>query len=123
MCAFHPYFVLLFFRCHSFKLNETVTVNVSASNEFTTLYAVVLGRPGIIYSKIYSSSERSFQTFKLELSSEMVPEATLFVYYYQSTGEIIYDRLVLPFEKQLPNQVTGGLDGLADLTHFLVLID
>lgn len=37
----------------------------------------------------------------------MVPEATLFVYYYQPGGEIISDKTVLNFGKILPNSVSN----------------
>jgi Alpha-2-macroglobulin bait region domain len=80
-------------------------VNVTASNEFKTLTAVIFDRTKVVFSETFSSTSRNVQAFDFEATSEMIPEATLFVYYIQPSGEIIHDRTVLSFEKRLPNYV------------------
>ena len=79
---------------------------MTATKDFSELYAVVMGRRGVIFSEVYTGPSRVSEIFNFTATSQMLPEATLFVYYFQPTGEIIFDRVDLSFDKALPNKVS-----------------
>ena len=86
-------------------MNQIIPVKVQATKDFLELHAVVIGRSGIVLSRVFTGLSRFSENFNLTTTPEMLPDATLFVYYFQPTGEIIFDRLALSFDKALPNKV------------------
>lgn len=68
--------------------------------------AVVIGRTGIVYSNSFLSSNSDTTSFSFTATPDMVPEATLFVYYHEASGEIVHDRVDLKFNDQLPNDAS-----------------
>lgn len=87
-------------------MGNSVTVKVRSSSELKKVHAVVLGRVGVSFSKTLQATEPDSLEFSFEATSEMVPQATLFVYYYQPTGEIINDKVLIKLDQKLPNHVS-----------------
>lgn len=70
--------------------------------------AVVIGRSGILFSDTFLSENSETTSFSFVVVADMIPEATLFVYYHERSGEIIHDRVLLKFNEKLPNNVSDN---------------
>lgn len=79
-------------------------VQVQSSHELSSLSVVVIGQKGIVHSEQFIIDAKDFN-FGIVASNQMKPEATLFVFYHEETGEIVHDRVTLRFDDSLPNRV------------------
>jgi len=108
------------------KINQEVSVDVAATEEFESLTYQVLGRGDVIVSKTIPVSPTQNYNFKFLASFAMVPKASLIVYYIRSDGEIISDTLKMEFADELQNFVSFLFAKLKRdnlLTHTCLQID
>lgn len=87
--------------------NKEVEVEIRGIADPEHVSAVAIGRTGIVYSNSFLSSNSDTTSFTFTATPDMTPEATLFVYYHDASGEIIHDRVELKFDEQLPNDVSS----------------
>lgn len=103
------YLFYLNFYPHSLEVDKNVDVEVKSSTELSKLYYVVIGRTGILENKAkdFSKNEHEYK-FSFKASSWMVPEAQILIYYIHHSGEIVYDRVSMSFDVDLPNNVSDS---------------
>lgn len=90
------------------KINQDVSIDVTATEDLTQLTYQILGRGDVIISRtIQVPQARSFN-FKFLASFAMVPKASLVVYYIRPDGEIISDQLKIEFGDELQNSVSAS---------------
>jgi hypothetical protein len=92
------------------KVGEKVKISVEFRGEWENLIVVVIGRTGLVSTKVVPTSPeieaKQKVTIELPVTNLMVPSAHVIVYYIQQLGEIVYDRIKLDFEGKFPNQVS-----------------
>lgn len=60
----------------------------------SAVYYIILGRSGLLFNKKQEINfEERHATISFKVSKEMSPACRVFVYYIQSSGEIIYDQI------------------------------
>ena len=67
-------------------------------------YSLIFGRKGIVKSETHQGLESSL---RIQVAPEMVPSSNLVVYYYQPSGEIVFNQIKLEFEQVLGNFVSA----------------
>jgi hypothetical protein len=78
---------------------------VSGNGEENVLHSVVIGRIRILHHATHDNLNENQLEFEFIATKEMLPTASLIVYYIQYSGEIIYDRISLEIEAPLTNEV------------------
>jgi len=68
----------------------------------------VISRSGIVHHETHEIPEdgATEASFTIPVTSLMAPAANVIVYYIQSTGEIIYDKMKIHVENPMPNFVS-----------------
>lgn len=82
-----------------------MSIDVIATEEMSQLTYQILGRGDVIISRtLQVPNSRNFN-FRFLASFDMVPKASLVVYYIRPDGEMITDQLKIEFESELQNFV------------------
>lgn len=87
---------------------------MEGNGEWNELYSIVIGRTGLVHHakhtdfKNRGDEDSKNYTMKFDIKSNnwMAPKSNLIVYYIQTTGEIVYDRIQMTFDTPLPNNVS-----------------
>jgi Alpha-2-macroglobulin bait region domain len=91
------------------KINKEVKIEVEGNGEWKDLYSVVIGRTGIVHNIVHKLTKKQIDDKKMQFdftaTSWMVPSANVIVYYIQDNGEIIYDKIQIDFDSDMPNNV------------------
>jgi len=67
-----------------------------------------MSRTGVAHHETHEIPENGATeaSFSISVTSRMAPAANVIVYYIQSTGEIIYDKMKIHVENPMPNFVS-----------------
>lgn len=87
------------------EINSDVNVEVQTTETVKELFYQVLGRGDIIVSGAVQVPNAKSSTFKFLATFAMVPKAQLVVYYIRADGELVSDRIDIPFSSDLANFV------------------
>lgn len=91
------------------KINEGVTVQISATEEMSYFTYQILGRGDVLVADTVLVEPKSkTHTFKFTASFSMMPKAELIIYYLKD-GEIVSEKKELQFDAQLPNAIEVSL--------------
>uniref|UniRef100_A0A336LNM3 CD109 antigen n=1 Tax=Culicoides sonorensis TaxID=179676 RepID=A0A336LNM3_CULSO len=87
------------------EINSDVHVDVKTTEAVKELFYQVLGRGDIIASGVVQVANTNSATFKFLATFAMVPKAQLVVFYIRPDGELVSDRVDIPFSSDLANFV------------------
>lgn len=88
------------------KLGKKLKVLVQGNIvDRTDIYSLVVGRTGIIHHTKHEEFDDGFLKFNIKTSNDMAPSSQLIVYYFQLSGEIVYDIVSLDFEILMTNEL------------------
>jgi Alpha-2-macroglobulin bait region domain/Macroglobulin domain MG4 len=86
---------------------KTVAVSVQGTELMQEIYYYVIGRGTLLLSGHCRWEGKDHKTtFEFPTNFQMVPTATLLVYYIRSDAEIVSDRLKLTFEDDLSSKIS-----------------
>lgn len=102
------YIFFIFFFIIIYRDENLVEVNVKGNENLKELHSIVIGRTGIVYQNSHEIDleDKKF-SFTFPITKWMAPECNLIVYYMQSKGEIIYDRIRMKFDAQTDNNIVS----------------
>ena len=81
-------------------------LNVKSSVELKILCYVVVGRTGIVKTECPEYEGKYHEAdIEFTITTWMLPEAQILIYYIHHTGEVIYDHTTISFDNSLPNTV------------------
>ena len=99
-----------FFSVNSLKVNRKVKIKAVIIKENTDddpIFCVVMGRHGIIKKYSFKPNQGSMvYDISFVATSEMAPAVEILIYYIHYWGEIIFDKLELNFDSEIPNNVS-----------------
>jgi len=87
-------------------VGQDVKLEVSSTADLRILHSIVIGRTGVIHNATHKPNFKKQYTLKFQATPWMMPKASVIVYYMHVTGELVYDRVELNFNNQLPNYVS-----------------
>lgn len=91
----------------SLKIGNHISVQIEATRSMKDVHSVVFGSSGIIHKQSKFVGEATSHRLSFQATPEMQPKANLVVYYFQPSGEVIYNQIELKFDKMLANHVSG----------------
>jgi hypothetical protein len=95
------------FHFYSPKINEPIEIEIAGNGEWQTLYAIVVGRTGIVYNEVLTPQieEDESKTIQFEFTADrlMAPTVNVIVYYFQAFGEIVFDQIQINVDVELSN--------------------
>lgn len=88
------------------KINETVNVEVFATEKLSHVSYTVIGRGAILKANSVQVSNKKNAVFSFKATFQMMPKAKLVVYYVREDGNMISDHLDIEFSQELINRVS-----------------
>lgn len=98
------------------KINDDVLVEVMGTEEFSKISYLVVARGVVVLSDSVSGEGGSSVTFSFKANFQMVPKASLIVYYVRKDGDMISDHVAIEFSKEFVNFVRITID-MRDFFH------
>jgi CD109 antigen len=84
-----------------------VRFQIGSMKKLTTLSFYVVGRGNILLSKTVSVDKKNVLVLEFETTFEMLPQATLVVFYVTEDGTIVSDHTEVMFSQEvMPNMVS-----------------
>jgi Alpha-2-macroglobulin bait region domain len=85
---------LIFFIFRPHKIGEKIVIKVRASTDLPSeVFSIVFSQNGIVSSQTHDTDGETSIAFPLTFTKNMAPSPQLLVYYIQTSGEMIYDRI------------------------------
>jgi hypothetical protein len=86
-------------------LDQKVEVKVLATEALSSITYNIFGQGALIQSDSVKVMDGKSTSFSFLGTFNMLPEATLLVYYIKPSGDLISDRVVIEFSKDFKNYV------------------
>jgi hypothetical protein len=97
--------VLYFILNFSPSIDKKIEIEVLATEELSKISYDIIGQGTLILSNSINVMNGKSSSFNFFGTFNMLPKATLLVYYVRPSGDLISDRVVIEFSRDFKNYV------------------